>query len=647
MLRRSILQISSCPALRTNPKRFVYQIPLHLSSQRNFSTTSKPGGASASGSPGKPPESNGSLSKFFIGSVALGAAFLAAYQTGYLDQYLKKEHHSVPQEAHVNATIEELKTVQHSTDQLISPNEKLNNENPTVQLAEEKIDAHFSESEIVIEDQVDKLNPGQDKFNIAEDGIAAAKENQLPEYSQSSLTSDDPSKESVVQTDRTIGIKSIEADNIPRPENGLQNTLTSTHSSVSDENGTKNIPSVQLEIQESEEKRESVLGKYVEQQPTLLEEYHLKNKSERNPATYISHGFTENSHFPEEQEALSGAMDELKGGYVSEDGKLVFDFLQAIHAAEKRQADLDAHVFNEEKKVLKEKYEKKLKDAAAMEFMLAEEAAMLDKELKRERAKAALAVKSLQEKMEEKLKTELEQKEVEAELKLKQAQELAKAELNAAIANEKAAQIEKMTEANVNINALCMAFYARSEEARQSHATQNFALRALALEDALSKGLPIETEIASLQSNLVGIDKDSVLDLVLASLPEETRSNGTDTQLQLKHKFEALKDSVRHFSFFPPGGGGILAHSLAHVASWLKVREDDQSGDGIESVINKVESYLADGKLAEAADCLEESVRGTEAAEIVAGWARQARNRAISEQAVLLLQSYASSLSLA
>lgn len=130
-----------------------------------------------------------------------------------------------------------------------------------------------------------------------------------------------------------------------------------------------------------------------------------------------------------------------------------------------------------------------------------------------------------------------------------------------------------------------MAFYARSEEARQSHAAQNFALviffpcffmlflsifylwrslmvnyefiisylfsypayqlpvtcawilqRALALEDALSKGLPIQTEIASLQSYLEGTDKDSVLDLVLASLPDETRNNGTDTQLQLKLK---------------------------------------------------------------------------------------------------------------
>ena len=46
-------------------------------------------------------------------------------------------------------------------------------------------------------------------------------------------------------------------------------------------------------------------------------------------------------------------MEELKDGYISENGKLVLDFLQAIHAAEKRQADLDAHAFNEEKKVLK------------------------------------------------------------------------------------------------------------------------------------------------------------------------------------------------------------------------------------------------------------------------------------------------------
>ncbi|KAK7267024.1 hypothetical protein RIF29_19688 [Crotalaria pallida] len=48
------------------------------------------------------------------------------------------------------------------------------------------------------------------------------------------------------------------------------------------------------------------------------------------------------------------------------------------------------------------------------------------------------------------------------------------------------------------------------------------------------------TEIASLESHLEGIDTDSVLDLVLASLPEETRTNGTDTQLQLKQKASSV-----------------------------------------------------------------------------------------------------------
>lgn len=271
---------------------------------------------------------------------------------------------------------------------------------------------------------------------------------------------------------------------------------------------------------------------------------------------------------------------------------------------------------------------------------------MLDKDLKRERAKAVLALNALEEKLEEKLKMELEQKEIEEELKLKKLQELAKAELAAAITSEKAAQIEKMAEANLHINALCMAFYARSEEARQSHFAHKLALGAVALEDALSKGLPIQTEIDALRSYLDGGDKDPILDLVLSSLPEETRKNGTDTLLQLNHKFDALKGTLRHFSLIPPGGGGILAHSLAHIASWLKVKEVDQSGDGIESVINRVEGYLAEGKLAEAAAVLEEGVRGTQSAEIVGDWLRQVRNRAITEQALTLLQSYATAISL-
>lgn len=53
------------------------------------------------------------------------------------------------------------------------------------------------------------------------------------------------------------------------------------------------------------------------------------------------------------QQALISAIGELNDGYISKDGKLVLDFLQAIHAAEERQAELDARAFAEEKRLLK------------------------------------------------------------------------------------------------------------------------------------------------------------------------------------------------------------------------------------------------------------------------------------------------------
>lgn len=59
---------------------------------------------------------------------------------------------------------------------------------------------------------------------------------------------------------------------------------------------------------------------------------------------------------------------------------------------------------------------------------------------------------------------------------------------------------------------------------------------ALALEDALSKGLPIEKEIGIVRDHLEGIDKDSLIPLVLSSLPEDIQKYGTDTLSQLNHK---------------------------------------------------------------------------------------------------------------
>jgi hypothetical protein len=36
-------------------------------------------------------------------------------------------------------------------------------------------------------------------------------------------------------------------------------------------------------------------------------------------------------------------------------------------------------------------------------------------------------------------------------------------------------------------------------------------------------------------------------------------------------QFNSLKETIRHFSLLPAGGGGILAHTVARVASSIKV----------------------------------------------------------------------------
>ncbi|XVE86724.1 hypothetical protein DITRI_Ditri18aG0056700 [Diplodiscus trichospermus] len=646
MLRRSILELSRS---RGSPRRIPRQIisprsSLFIYSRKHFSTSPGKNATPNAGSAGGPPESKSGFSKFVLGSAVIGGAVLVAYQAGYLDQYLGQG----PQVS-IDSTKNDFAEKDEKDIQVVSShNEEINKLNSYVDLPEQKAVSHV---DLRPQPETMSKTPGENQSKIEDksnetlgESTTPGQEKALPEHSQSNLPSADHSANAAVSAEGNLKktesetaaasnkeIQDIQLDTQSTSSFGGKETKTApppTADSLQDEpskgaeapslaleeSQIKTVPSLHPTTEDTPQDRPS---KDIEAPSSLLDAYHLREKADESYLTSLNRKYEQHS---KETEAFGNAIEELNDGYLSKDGKLVLDFLQAIHAAEKRQAELDAHAFTEEKQALKEKYEKELRDSRARELMLTEEAAILDKELKRERSKAAAAIKSLQEKMEEKLRIELEEKEREAELKLQKAQELRKAELAAAIANEKAAQIEKMAEANLH--------------------------GALALEDALSKGLPIQKEIDALHTYLEGIEKDSVLDLVLSSLPEETRYHGTDTLLQLKQKFNALKGTLRHFSLIPPGGGGILTHSLAHIASWLKVKEVDESGEGIESLISRVDNYLAEGKLAEAAAVLEQGVKGSQAEEIIDDWVKRVRNRAITEQALTVLQSYATCMSL-
>ncbi|KAB2052116.1 hypothetical protein ES319_A12G097500v1 [Gossypium barbadense] len=605
MLGRSILELPRC---RGAPWRIPRQIMPQCSSpfiysRKQFSTSS--------GENGTPkPESKSGLSKFVLGTSLIGGAILVAYQTGYLEQY----------GARPKVSIDSTKTGFDEKDEkdiqdVSSRDEEINKLTPHVDLPEQKAATNIDlppEPEISSETQGENQSNIEGKLNeIIEESTTSVPEKALPEYSQSNLPSADHSADTDASAEGNL--KKVESQNVTALEKEIQDIPLDTRSSASlGEKETKTVPSPTTAV-----KLQDKPSKDIEAPSSLLDAYHLREKAAEGYLASLNRKY---ELLSKEKEAFGTAIEELNEGYLSKDGKLVLDFLQAIHAAEKQQAELDARAFAEEKRELKEKYEKELRDSRARELMRTEEAAMLDKELKRERTKAAAAIKSLQERMEEKLRMELEEKEREAEMNLKNAQEQGKAELVSAIAHEKAAQIEKMAEANFH--------------------------GALALEDALSKGLPIQKEIDTLYTYLEGFEKDSVLGLVLSSLPEETRYCGTDTLLELNQKFNALKGNLRHFSLIPPGGGGILTHSLAHIASWLKVKEVDESSEGIESIISRVEIYLAEGKLVEAASTLEQGVKGSQAEEIIGDWVKRVRNRAITEQALTVLQSYATCISL-
>uniref|UniRef100_A0A1D1Y5E4 Formation of crista junctions protein 1 n=1 Tax=Anthurium amnicola TaxID=1678845 RepID=A0A1D1Y5E4_9ARAE len=657
MLRRYLLGASSSgQAVKSYARRATVQLPYFLSSRSAYSTTSQSNVSQSSAvTTAKSPSSGNLLPKLVIGTVVFGAAVGAAYQTGYIGKPQVK-HQQPSLKANKLDAVQTPKVGEQSQDQAIVPSKESKEESTILGHAEKNDENHPIEDTDAKSEDASEVIPLKEELSPAAEELTAVreesvptkveemspvKENDLPSFSQNLSQSDEQTTDL-----RTSSVNTV----MPMKDSMEQNKMTDVEQNEVADTPISPQETTTKEVQPQDatlEVLKDLLDHEAKAQSSLSDTYSLQRDEERTDISVFRENTDISVPLSEEKEKVSVFTTEESGVTGEpESQKMVFELIEAIHAAEGRQAESDFRTFNEEKRKLKEKYEKELRDARARELMYAEEAAILEKELNKERVKAAATAKLLQEKAEEKLQMELRHKEEEAEVQLEKFHELHKAELNAAIAKEKLSHMEKMIEANLHIKALCMAFYAISEETDQSYSVHKLALGALALEDALSKGLPIREEIEVIHSSLVGPERDLLVDLVLTTLPEETLKSGTDTLLQLSEKFDALKGTLRHFSLIPPGGGGMLAHAVAHVASSIKMRECNQSGDGIESVISRVERFLGEGKLAEAADALEKGISGSGAEVAATEWVRRARNRAVTEQALTLLQAYATSVSL-
>ncbi|KAL0344350.1 UNVERIFIED_CONTAM: hypothetical protein Sangu_1322400, partial [Sesamum angustifolium] len=420
--------------------RITELIPSYLSSRRAFSVSPKNEPIKPD-SGGGAPEPQSRLPKVLAGGLALGSVFLAAYYYGALDRYVGKEQQSMSK--YTNAWTGDINTEtppeqQNAYLQARELSEAVAGNSPQGS-DESSSDADHARQDVQPHSQLnvpeESIRTGEDKGYQAKDMAVLAPQNvdhaeggDLPNVPQSSMPSDDVTSKPAEQS---FDLKSPQVKADDEQNKATESTPIFTAADKTPvEIDTKPVGPVPTEQTTTQDMQEAVQDDSIEKSSSLLDDYYLRDKSEESD--------------------ISSSMDDLQDGFITKDGKLVLDFLQAIHAAEERQAELDAHFFAEEKRAMKEKYEKELKDARVRELMYAEREAILDKELNKERVKAAAALKSLQEKLEEKLKTELEQKEMEVEQKLKQMKDISKAELTAAIAREKASQIEKMAEANLH-----------------------------------------------------------------------------------------------------------------------------------------------------------------------------------------------------
>ncbi|GAB2236210.1 hypothetical protein Droror1_Dr00027949 [Drosera rotundifolia] len=431
MLRRSILELSRRRGsyVRTVTRPVVAnQVPLSLCCQE-FSTASRHNDPKKPASNSDTSTSGSKFSAVLIGSAIVGSVVMAAYSTGYLDGLIVKGPLGSLKSARINGYNEDSEKIPQSDKKESSQNVEhqisssagegspalvSNVENPEISSELETHGAPVDQSKDAVETILPAENEMESKFTgndpspleelspPFQDEDRKTVGDQIVDLKH--LLNENANQESTVEK-AAMGHHEM-PESLPASKDTFPlNHETSVPEQFTSEGGSKQ--GVPNNMEEPSTKS------------SLLDEYHLGNEvSEKTDASLTEEKLSEFTHSSSKEEvahksqhpASASVIGDSGDAYVSKDGKLIMDFLQAIHAAEQRQAELDARVLDEEKRTIKEKYDKELKDARARALMYAEEVAMLDKDIKKERAKAAAALKALQEKAEERLKLELEQK---------------------------------------------------------------------------------------------------------------------------------------------------------------------------------------------------------------------------------------------
>jgi mitofilin len=327
-------------------------------------------------------------------------------------------------------------------------------------------------------------------------------------------------------------------------------------------------------------------------------------------------------------------------------------------------------------------------DAEAFKTALAKVKSEADSELRRRTAElaashaaaaeaAAAQIESLANEMERSemrvaaLATELERFGVEREAAEREAEAEHRAELASrleeqaeahalaiaeCLVRERVARAEALDEIRLKLNGVKEAYDVNGKSLQKSHASVKMSLAVFALQSKVANGDPFHEElsaVATVASDAMAVDDTAgraLVHAVVGSIPEAVAKSGVPTAGRLTERLADVRRAARRLSLVPETGGGIVAHLVAYLASWLRMSEPTSgwggggggtAGGGVEAAVATARANVAAGRLDVAAAALEEGTEGTAAARAVAGWVADARERQRLEMAVSVLRSHA------
>ena len=235
------------------------QIPTFL--RRELSTTPQKNASPEPSSTGKPPESGSSLSKVVFGSAVVGAAVFAAYQTGYLDQFIGGKYQqdslkSVKDDAENKDDKDSQKLEDHS----VFPDSKETKEVADASEEAEKIETPSDHPPVEdLRGSQDRVQSEvQEKSETTPEEVAIPiKEKELPDYLERSTISDDQSSNSGISSEGNVDVKSAEENTDKGSNEEVQTSPVFTQANKAEEESkVKVVPPVHL----TPEEREKVLA---------------------------------------------------------------------------------------------------------------------------------------------------------------------------------------------------------------------------------------------------------------------------------------------------------------------------------------------------------------------------------------------------